>query len=292
MKIVITGSTGYIGTKLTSSLNSKSISYKVINRSDISINTRDSWDKIDTILTGCDTIIHLLGIAHARGNQYERNEYYRINYEFTELLALRAIEAGVDKFIFISSINTYLIDELPVINRELEFNSSNLNPYSLSKLMAEKRLQQLSANGHTKFVSIGSPLVYGNNPKANLLKLYRWLNYGLPVLFPKTNQVIPLISIERLVLMLIAISTNDQEEPYLKINPYDFLSQNGYYSIIKFLAEITNSRSKIIPMPINFLLKKCSIFKKNFSGAAFQFVDARGMVDSLTNKVKSQDRYK
>jgi len=55
-------------------------------------------------LRGCDCIIHLAAIAHKKGIMNNPEEYRVVNVESVLNLATQAADAGVSRFIFISSV--------------------------------------------------------------------------------------------------------------------------------------------------------------------------------------------
>lgn len=121
MKILLTGSHGFIGTHLRNELNARD--HEVI-----------SWDKkigrdIDSLSVGdfveVDAVVHLAGYISVPESYKSPEEYFINNAYFTLRLIDRAVKAGVKKFIFSSSSSVY---------------GDPLSPYGASKSAAEKAL--------------------------------------------------------------------------------------------------------------------------------------------------------
>ena len=117
MKVLITGSNGFIGQHLVSSLrNEKGISLVLSSRKYVeslsgladqfifpSIDSSTDWKKV---LVGVDTVVHLAGIAHDTKLNPKNSDikYIESNIKTTSNLARQAVKAGVNRFIYLSSI--------------------------------------------------------------------------------------------------------------------------------------------------------------------------------------------
>jgi nucleoside-diphosphate-sugar epimerase len=94
-------------------------------------------------------------------------EYRRVNVDGTLNLARQAAEAGVSRFVFVSSIKVngeetgegmrFTADQLPAPE----------DAYGISKLEAEQALRALAEETGMEVVIIRPPLVYGAGVKGN-----------------------------------------------------------------------------------------------------------------------------
>ncbi|UVK86910.1 SDR family oxidoreductase [Pseudomonas sp. B21-051] len=108
-------------------------------------------------------------------------EFRKVNVEGTLRLARLAAEAGVKRFIYLSSIKVngestarggrFMPDDMP----------APADPYGVSKLEAEIALQQLGMRLGMEIVIIRPPLVYGPGVKANFHSMMRWVAKGVPL---------------------------------------------------------------------------------------------------------------
>ena len=108
-------------------------------------------------LEGQDVVIHAAARAHIMKDESvdPLAEYRRVNVAGTLRLAKQAVEHGVKRFIFISSIKVhgegtplgspYQSDDLPKPE----------DPYGISKLEAELALMQLSSEQVWRWLSLG-----------------------------------------------------------------------------------------------------------------------------------------
>jgi len=123
MKILITGSSGFVGRHLVKRLskNHKIIRYDLVNGQDI------LDDKLlAKKLHGVDLVIHLAAFISATESWEKPMEYFRNNTLGTASVVKCAIETGVKKMIFFSSAAV---------------KAKPLTPYAVSKINAEKILE-------------------------------------------------------------------------------------------------------------------------------------------------------
>lgn len=178
--ILLTGATGFVGSALLKHFDTGDVTVlgrncpnhfpeKNFKRFDLA---KDSLEDLD--LAGVDCLIHCAARAHVMKETLSDplDEYRRVNTYATEKLAKKAIEQGVKKFIFLSSIK---------VNGE----NTNLKPFSAfdepapkdhygqSKFEAESRLLSLGKNSKLEIAILRLPLIYGPGVKGNFLSLIR-----------------------------------------------------------------------------------------------------------------------
>ncbi|AZD30984.1 UDP-glucose 4-epimerase [Pseudomonas chlororaphis] len=129
--------------------------------------------------------------------------FREVNVEGTLNLARQAVEAGVKRFIFISSIKVngeqtssgapYTADDMP----------APVDPYGISKLEAEQGLLALAADTGMEVVIIRPVLVYGPGVKANFLSMMRWLYRGVPLPFGAVQNRRSLVALDNLVDLIV-----------------------------------------------------------------------------------------
>lgn len=178
MKLV-TGASGYIGGKLCSYLKEQGHIVRAVCGSNCSA-IGDELISIDlaksaiseTLCAGVDTIFHLAGKAHALSDTSQNEEeYFSINVEGTRKLIAAAEAAGVQKFVFFSSLSV-MEDGQGVQGDEPKDERSDfstpLSAYGRSKLNAE----ELVLNSNIPHISILRPaMVYGEGCKGNLPRM-------------------------------------------------------------------------------------------------------------------------
>ena len=231
MTTLITGASGFVGSKLCSELLARDHEIQGIVRSKSlahlapsirkhyralgNIESDTDWSKA---LSDIDFIIHCAARAHVM-NETEADAlaaYRAVNVEGTKNLAEQATDAGVKRFIFLSSIkvngertNSPHSNPLPEGEGILrEHFSVNDNPapkdaYGISKWEAERALYEVSARTGLEVVIIRPPLVYGPGVKGNFLSMLGWLNKGIPLPLGTIHNQRSLVGIDNLVDLII-----------------------------------------------------------------------------------------
>lgn len=227
MKILITGSTGFVGQSLVSNLSMNSdyelllITRNPIRSNHINYLIQDLSSKINwkPYLKGVDVIIHLAAHVH----RMKKNE--ALSYKFTEVnslatkhLAQQASESGVKRFIFLSSVKVHgehtnplqpfkaddLEHTLPGTKTCLEFiKKRDFDPYSLSKYMAECHIISVCHQTGMEYSIIRPPLVYGPNVKGNFESLLSLLRKELPLPFAQIENSRSFVFVENLVDLIV-----------------------------------------------------------------------------------------
>ena len=178
MKILVTGANGFLGRNLCSKLQRQD--HVVIQVEVGSIDKNTDWS---VALHKVDIVIHLAARVHVMDETSTdpQLEFCKVNVDGTLHLAQQAVNAGVKRFIFISSIGV----NGNVTAKDRPFNSvSGANPhdpYSFSKLEAEKALQKLAMETRLEVVIIRPPLVYGSGAPGNFQRIINSLKKQLPL---------------------------------------------------------------------------------------------------------------
>lgn len=187
MKILVTGAEGFIGRELVEVLKQNGINVVAATRGlkhgffatgDISSTT--DWR---SGLKGCDVVVHLAARVH-QGNERAADPllaFRQVNVDGTLNLARQAAEAGVRRFLFLSSIKVngeatrighpFTVDDVP----------SPQDAYSISKWEAEQNLRKMAFDTALEMVFIRSPLVYGVGAKGNFASMVNCLARGIPL---------------------------------------------------------------------------------------------------------------
>jgi len=160
-KILITGSGSFVGKGYR-----KYSSHIKIDE----VSVRSSIPNVD-FLHEYNVVIHLAAIVH-QSSMIPESEYMRVNRDITLKVAENAKIAGVEQFVFLSSLKVYgdygNNDQLICEDAACHPDDS----YGKSKLEAENGLLALQ-DVNFKVSIVRSPLVYGEGVKANMLSLLK-----------------------------------------------------------------------------------------------------------------------
>jgi nucleoside-diphosphate-sugar epimerase len=174
MKILITGSTGFLGKELVSQLATNSIFELNRGAGDYIC---DLSNEIPTFQNSFDLIIHNAGKAHSVPKTNEEREiFFDVNVVGTGNL-LKGLEMSIPKqFIFISSVAVYGIDQGELIAENAKLLAKD--PYGVSKIEAEKLVQKWCNKHNVVCTIFRLPLVVGSSPPGNLGAMLKAIKKG------------------------------------------------------------------------------------------------------------------
>lgn len=229
MNILVTGATGFIGRILCDRLLHEGVCIRgtlleveppsALSKgvAPVCIASLDANTDWHNALQGVDTIIHLAARVHVMNETASDPlaEFRAVNVSGTERLAREAVNAGVKRLVFISSIK---------VNGEetdTSYNSDSApapsDPYGISKWEAELALRRIEAETGLEVVVVRPTLVYGPGVKANFLKLIATVQKGIPLPLASINNRRSLIYVGNLVdaLALCAVHPVAAGKTYL-----------------------------------------------------------------------------
>lgn len=269
MRILVTGASGFVGTRLTRTLVARGahqIRCAVRSESPAlpsGVETTKipdiSWDTQWTrALEGIDAVVHLAAKVHdlkAQGPD-SLSAYRTINAEGTANLARQAAAAGVKRFVFLSSVK---------VNGEAgEFRETDdprpADPYGISKLAAETALDDIARSSSMSVTIVRPPLVYGPGVKANFRALLRAVSRRVPLPLGAINNRRSLVALDNLVDFLILCV----EHP-MAANEVFFVSDGDDVSTTELLRRAAGALGKsarLLPVPPSLLVLAASIIGK------------------------------
>lgn len=215
-KILVTGATGFVGRALIEAMADLSDTRVVAaSRRTCSalptgveqIRTGDLGSATDwrSCLQNVEVVIHTAARVHVmHDTAADPLALFReVNTEGTLTLARQAAEAGVRRFIFISSIKVSGESTVPGQAFRADDPANPSDPYGISKHEAEQGLLALARTCAMDVVIIRPVLVYGPGVKANFLQLMRTLSKGIPLPLGAIHNARSLVSLENLVDFIV-----------------------------------------------------------------------------------------
>ena len=215
--ILVSGGTGFVGNSLCPRLFDGGWS--------VCVAMRGSRDK-HTLVSGCegvtvggigadtdwrpflkdiDSVVHLAARVHVMRNPATDPlaDFRWVNVDGTFNLAKQAADAGVRRFVFVSSIKVN--GEETVVGRPFTENdqSAPQDAYAISKWEAEQNLLKLASETEMEVVIIRPPLVYGPGVKANFFTMMRWLAHGIPLPLGAIHNRRSLVALDNLIDLLV-----------------------------------------------------------------------------------------
>jgi UDP-glucose 4-epimerase len=187
MKIAVTGAAGFVGRALCNHLLAKDhVVIPIVRRGcgltrEVVVGDIGAATDWHHALAGCDAVVHLAARVHVMDDtaQGPLSLYRATNTEATLDLARQAAQAGVKRFIFISTI------KVNGEGRDAPYRETDTaapeDAYAISKWEAEQGLQRIAQDTGLEVVILRPPLVYGPGVKANFLRLMRTVERGWPL---------------------------------------------------------------------------------------------------------------
>jgi nucleoside-diphosphate-sugar epimerase len=174
MKVLVTGSRGYIGSVLVPMLQKEGFQVVGLD-SDLyarctfsghvpehECKVMDVRDVEKDDLTGFQAIIHLAGLSNDPLGDYRPELTEVINERASIRLAQMAKECGVERFLFASSCSNYGAAGSDFLTEEAEFNP--VTPYGVSKVKVERALVGMADDTFCP-TYIRASTAYGYSPR-------------------------------------------------------------------------------------------------------------------------------
>jgi nucleoside-diphosphate-sugar epimerase len=150
-------------------------------------------------LRSVDCVVHLAGRAHKLGRAGEDAEAFNeVNVLGASFVARQAVEAGVKRFIMLSSIKVNGEGGASLVYRAEDVPKPE-DAYGRSKLAAEIAIREICARGGVEYVILRPPLVYGPGVGANFRRLMRLVELGIPLPFGSIDNRRSLVGIRNLM---------------------------------------------------------------------------------------------
>ena len=280
MKILITGSNGFIGSHLKESL--KELNFNIdflVNRSslndikcdhivcDLSVK-RD----LKILKNKYDLVIHLAAYSKATKGEFKSSLHEKINVNGTLNLVDQLILNGTKKIIFLSSANVYQNKKTSIDEKSKTFYKSS---YEKSKLLCENYLER--KKNSIQSVVIRSPLVYGKNVKSFFSKLVSLANYPIPLPMEGFNEKRSYISVNNLSSLIIFLLNKNWDE----LEKFNVINCSDGYDIsitqlIKLMKASQGKKSYLFSVNkvfIKFILTSLNMDKQ------YDFIDTAHQLD-------------
>lgn len=209
-------------------------------------------------MTDVDVVIHCAARAHIMKDEMADPlaEYRKVNVDGSMNLARQALEAGLRRFIYISSVKV----NGESTNGRLPFTEKDIpapeDAYGISKLEAEQALIELTKNSGMDLVIIRPPLVYGPGVKANFLSLIKLSSIPIALPFGLVHNKRSMVFVGNLVDFICACIEHPSaaNEVFLVSDGEDI----SLKELITHIRKALGRRANMLPVPV-FLLNLLGI---------------------------------
>jgi nucleoside-diphosphate-sugar epimerase len=203
LRILVTGSSGFIGRAVSSALAAAGHSVRAASRSpertpkDANIEWAELPDlakEVDwsPLVAGMDAVVHLAAIAHR--SEGGAGDYVSVNHAATASLAACCRRHAIKRLIFVSSIGVQTGSAADHVVTEAD-EPRPVTGYDRAKLAAEEDVRRSGV----PFTILRPVIVYGPGAKANIALLMRIAALPLPLPFGAFRNRRSLVAIENLV---------------------------------------------------------------------------------------------
>ncbi len=210
-------------------------------------------------LQGMDALVHCAARVHVmQDDAADPLDAYRlVNVKGTLNLASQAAQAGVRRFVFVSSIKVNGEATLRGESFSADDEPAPLDPYGMSKLEAEQGLRKLEAQTGMEVVIVRPPLVYGPGVKANFASMMHWMARGVPLPLGAIHNLRSMVALNNLVDLLVTCLKHPDAAGQT------FLASDGEdvstTELLRRTAQAMGIKSFLLPVPA-FLLKLGATF--------------------------------
>lgn len=253
MKILLTGSSGFVGIYLSKKLNELGYTVVGIDKNysenkylnqffqyDLS-NLKFNEIKDKSAFENLDILIHC---AAAKGDyNLTSNDFYADNVKASEGVIKFAETFDIKNIIHFSTVSVYGHDNV-LFNENADLNPNN--PYGVTKLKSENLfIKWFNLDSINNKLTILRPsVIYGENNFANMYNLLNQLNKKFPVSVGNGDYIKSMVAVENIVDITIFSLTkleglqiyNCTDKPYPKLN-----------EVINYISEVEGfSKPKIV----------------------------------------------
>jgi UDP-glucose 4-epimerase len=264
--ILLTGATGFIGKAVLKQLPAEQVvvfgrtapeqPLAAFHAGEINAST-----EFEAALKGVEVVIHTAARVHMMDepSAHPLEEFRQINTQGTLNLATQAAQAGVKRFIFISSVKVngersdhriFRYDDHPAPE----------DAYSQSKAEAEAGLLQLAKQTGLEVVIIRPPLVYGPGVKANFASLLNLAKKNLPLPLGAIHNKRSMVALDNLTdLIITCIHHPAAANQIFMVSDDKDISTT---ELLQLLTRAAGKKPRLLPVPQKYLIAAAALFGK------------------------------
>lgn len=258
MRLLVTGSSGFVGSALCAAARSAGLkvvemrragssdeierqdSSSVLMVEDIEKWAADAWKNSVSL----DAVVHLAAIAHPRASS---SEMHRVNVEGALNVAREAKKLGARRFVFVSSAKAFGDRSLPGAPFRPSSVCEPRDAYGRSKRDAEVALTKLAADLGLELVIVRAPMVYGGKATGNFALMAKALRAGLPLPLGMATEPRSYVAVDNLCdFLLRCVSDPRARGQVLHVaDDNDVSSAN----LAREIGQAMGSRACLVPIP-------------------------------------------
>lgn len=142
--MVVTGTTGFVGSRLVTALRAAGVAVTALDRAALDLSIPPSAGALATMLAGARAVVHVAAyIPRDHRDPGETEPCHRVNALGTLALVRAAVDAGIPRFVYVSSGNIYRWQPRLVSEDDPVYPSARAPYYLASKLAGELYVDHL-----------------------------------------------------------------------------------------------------------------------------------------------------
>ncbi|MBR2535960.1 MAG: NAD-dependent epimerase/dehydratase family protein [Hyphomicrobium sp.] len=274
MKIFVTGATGFVGAACADALaRDGHVVVCGTRRRVVDGAPQRAWavhgDLASDIdwrdhLTGCDGVLHCAGLASV-ADDVSNEDVDAINVEATARLAEAAADAGIKRFVYISSA--------------LAATADDGNRYATSKRAAEKQIGEIAGRRGMDWVILRPPMIYGAGNSGNFARLVHRIENGWPLPLACATAPKSFVAIDNLASAVARVFEN----PHARNRTFFVADdeQTSTAALVRDIAGTLGQPVRLLPVPASVMQRlgrvtgKAREIKSLFDPAVVDTADIR-----------------
>ena len=215
--ILISGANGFIGRRLVENEHRLLVRTRSTRANEL-VGDLLAPESLAAACKNIDTILHCAGFAHAFGRG-DAQAHWRINFEGTRNLVDAAGQAGVGRFIFLSSVKA--MADPGRVSADEDWPGVPTTPYGQAKRAAEDAVLEAGVRYGMHVVNLRLAMVYGRGGRGNLQRMAQGMRAGWFPPLPETGNRRSLVHVDDVVaaLRLVADRPEASGRTYIVADP-------------------------------------------------------------------------
>jgi UDP-glucose 4-epimerase len=235
-RVLISGATGFIGRRLLKKgalamvRKPTGLAYEVVG------DLLEPNSLTNVFSRQIDTVFHCAGYAHAfsSDNAYA---HWQINFIGTQNLLQAALQGGVKRFVFLSSVKAMAEPGQTCVDEN--WLGSPTSAYGLAKLAAERAVLHAGKQYDMHVVNLRLAMVYGCGSRGNLYRMAQGIRSGWFPPLPETGNQRSLVHVDDVMaaVHLVAERPEANGKTYIVADSKAYSGRELYDSICQTLGK-------------------------------------------------------
>jgi len=239
--VLVTGGSGFVGSRIYAHLAKPGGECRKLLRRSNGASTSVIGDLLApaSLRAACEDIeciFHCAGYAHAFTSS-DPDAHWRINFEGTRNLLAAAGEAGVRRFVFLSSVKA--MAEPGDVCADEDWPGEPTTPYGRAKRAAEDTVLEVGTKYGMHVVNLRLAMVYGQGGRGNLERMAQSIRAGWFPPLPDTGNRRSLVHVDDVVaaMRLVADAPAANGQTYIVADSRAYSGREIYDTIREALGK-------------------------------------------------------